>query len=258
MGARVEGEADGGRREGAGSRRAPKSRLAESACVIVSGSSFLHITLERISTSKLLSTGTSSATDSQPSIMPVFDCNFFPHLWDEVLSNLSYSDKLKLRFVSRALRDTVDKSLGGNEIRLWSWDKFYSVTDNRPHVYSVMPFFSPSSSECNEAQVLALHRARDIKICEPNLPRVFRLLQKHLPPNASVTSNHGVSLPPANNGGTFNTTFEIPACRSLCVCIKSPCGCKKQSPVRRARGTSKTSTSSFRTPSSSVALARAA
>lgn len=169
--------------------------------------------------------------------MPVLDCRTFPHLWDEILDELDHADKLKLRSVSRAVKNAVDKSMCTDWIEFRNAWKFYSVPSedsDRCSDVDLLPFFSPFSAQGSDIQRLSIRRARTIKLSVPNAPRVISVLQTDMSSNVDVTVHHGdyhAHFEVADNGEDFNTLFDLPRCHTLCVHIKTPCDCEVRTPV---------------------------
>lgn len=160
--------------------------------------------------------------------MPSLDCRSFPHLWDQILLDLDYPDKLRLRLVCHPLKDMVDMSLCDNIVAFRTPFKFYAALDENcypPEDVTVLPFFSPFSAPDTEVQKHALRRAESIELSLPTAPRLVRLLQAEVHDETCVQVFHGDDVQPANNGDRFNTTFRLPPCLILSLDIWNPCGC---------------------------------
>lgn len=167
--------------------------------------------------------------------MVTLDCRFFPHLWDEIIAQLSWFDRLELRDISHAMKDLVDRSLCAEDLYFRLDRKFCTVHkkhskfgdfQDRP-----MPFFSPWSDDGTSIQAFAIRRATTILLSVPNVPRIIPLLEAELRPETDVVVEHGDIDPPVDNGGDYDTVLELPRCRSLFLIITIPCGCELQTPA---------------------------
>ncbi|EJT49323.1 hypothetical protein A1Q1_01525 [Trichosporon asahii var. asahii CBS 2479] len=160
--------------------------------------------------------------------MPSLDCRSFPHLWDQILLDLDYPDKLRLRLVCHSLKDMVDKSLCDDIVAFRTSFKFYAAHDEDcwpPEDVTFLPFFSPFSDPDTEVQKHAVCRAQSVEFSLPTAPRVARLLQAEMDDETQVYVFHGDDVQPADNGGPFSTTFHLPPCSILFFDIWNPCGC---------------------------------
>ncbi|EKC98048.1 hypothetical protein A1Q2_07594 [Trichosporon asahii var. asahii CBS 8904] len=180
--------------------------------------------------------------------MPSLDCRSFPHLWDQILADLDYLDKLRLRFVCHSLKDMVDKSLCDDMVAFRTTFKFYAAHDEDcwpPEDVTFLPFFSPFSEPDSEVQKHAVRRAQSVELSLPTASRVARLLQAEMHDETDVEVFHGDEDQPANDGDPFDTTFLLPPCSILSLDIRNPCSCGKRATTGRWAHTADTVSVNF-------------
>lgn len=146
--------------------------------------------------------------------MPSLDYRYFPHQWDQILAHMDFWDKLDLREVSQSLNDLVDRSLCTKQIQFPDHRKFGGILGQDIDGHDIedpMPFFSPWSSKGTDIQALEIHRATSLRLSVPNAPRIFRVLETELRPEAEVVVDHGdVNWPQVDKLWLPSTAASLP------------------------------------------------